>query len=298
VLLSDDGQMGYPVVGDAFFLPVTSRGVGPPRLIARANYLAVAPNQRDIWVEQVGAAHSGWPGRAWLVDESGRPLSAALRLRGQVLLAATVRGLLTQGTSGLGANLISPAGGVVRAAGIPGDALVVAAGPDDVAWLAASCGGACSLHITNLRDGTDMVIPLPPRTVPDTSYPLPSAFDLAGRRLALVMETANREDRTTGTSVYAADVGRPELIRLPGGPIPLLPTRPGDIRPGSPAIVSVRWAGSGLWIVANNAEDSQAGYWVGAGPLHVTAILPGSADTFNVVHDFNAASHATATASR
>jgi hypothetical protein len=299
-LLSDEAQAGYPAIGDAFFVPVTSRGVGTPRLIARATYLAVALNQRDIWVEQAGAPPGREPGRAWLVDESGRPLSAALRLHGQVLLAATVGGLLVQGLSGEGASLISPASGMIRPAGIPGDALVVAAGPGDVAWQAASCDGPCSLHITSLRDGTDTVIPLPPRTLPDISYPPPSGFDRAGQRLALVMETANGEDRATGTSVYAADVAGPRLVRLPGGPIPpsAIPDGPGAVRVGNLAIVSVRWAGSGLWIVATNGEDSQAAYWTGAGPLHVTALLPGPAYTFTVASDFTAASDATATASR
>jgi hypothetical protein len=289
VLLSEDAQAGYPAIEDAFFLPVTSRGIGMPRLIARASYATVALNRRDIWVEQAGAPLGREAGRAWLVDESGRPLSAPLRLRGQVLLAATVRGLLVQGPSGEGASLISPATGMIRPAGIPGDALVVAVGPGDVAWQPASCDGPCSLHITSLRDGTDTVIALPPRTFPDISYPLPSAFDVAGQRLALVMETANREDRVTGTSVYAADIARPRLIRLPGGPIPpsAIPAGPGSVRAGSLAIVSVHWAGSGLWIVATNGEDSQAAYWAGAGPLHVTALLPGSAYAFNVASDLS-----------
>jgi hypothetical protein len=299
VLLTDDAQTGYPAIGDAFFLPVTSRGVGMARLIARANYLAVALNEHDIWVEQAGAPPGRKPGRAWLVNESGHRLSAALHLHGQVLLAATVGGLLIQGPSGEGASLISPASGIIRPAGIPGDALVVAVGPGDVAWQAASCDGPCALHITSLRDGTDTVIPLPPRTLPEISYPPPFGFDLAGQRLALVMETTDGEDRATGTSVYAADVAGPRLIRLPGGPIrpSAIPAGPGDVRVGNLAIVSVRWAGSGLWIVATNGEDSQAAYWAGAGPLHVTTLLPGSAHTFTVASDPNA-SDATATAWR
>jgi hypothetical protein len=285
VLLSGYALTGYQGTGDAFFVPVTTRGIGTPRLIAQANYLAVALNRRDIWVEQAGAQPGGGAGRAWLVDESGRPMSAALRLHGQVLLAATVRGLLTQGPSGEGASLIDPASGIIRPAGIPGDALIVATGPDNVAWQAASCGSRCSLHITSLRDGADTVIAFPPRTLPDTSYPQPSAFDLSGQRLALVMETANREDRTTGASVYAANIGRPRLIRLPGGPIPLPAShgRPGATSPGSPASVSVCWDGSGLWVVATDGDDSQAGYWAGAGPLQVTALLPGSASAFSVL---------------
>jgi hypothetical protein len=269
-LLGSDAAGGYPGTGAVFFIPVTSRGAAAPRLIAWASYLAVAPNQRDIWVERASEPPGGGPGSAWLVDESGRRLSPALRLRGQVLLAATVRGLLTQGPSGQGASLINPASGVVRPAGVPGDAFVVAAGPDDVAWQSANCGGPCSLHVTNLRDGTDTVIPLPPRTLPDDN-PAPAAFGAAGRRLAVPMVTTNREDRITGTSVYVVDIGLRRLIRLPGGQIA-----------GSPDTVSVRWAGSGLWIVATDGQDSQVAYWAGAGGLRVLAPVPGAAYTFAV----------------
>jgi hypothetical protein len=289
VLLGDGGNTGQPAIGDVFFIPLTSRGAGAPRLIARANYLAVALNRRDIWVEQAGARSS----RAWLTDESGRRLSAVLKLHDQVLLGATVRGLLTQGPSGEGASLVSPDGGVFRPAGVPWDALVVAVGPDDVAWQAAYCRGPCSLNITSLRDGGDTVIPLPPRTLPVTYDPPPAAFDLAGQRLALAMEITNREDRTTGTSVYVADIGMRRLIRLPGGPIPLStnPTVVGAVPAVSPDAVSLDWAGPGLWIVASNGDESQAAYWAGAGPLRVTAPMSGGAYPVSV------ASGATATSS-
>jgi len=218
-LIGSDATGGYPAIGEVFFIRLTARGAAAPRLIARANYLAVALNQRDIWVERASAPPGRGPDLTWLVDESGRRLSPALRLHGQVLLAATVRGLLTQGPSGQGASLVNPASGVVRPAGVPGDALVVAAGPDDVAWQPAYRGGPCWLHITSLRDGTDTVIPLPPGTFPD-DYPAPAAFDPAGWRLALPLTTTNREDRVTGTSVYVAEIGPRRLIALPGGPVP------------------------------------------------------------------------------
>ncbi len=289
-LLGSDTAGGYPATGAVFFIPVTSRGAAAPRLIARASYLAVALNQRDIWVEQANAPPGRGPGRTWLVDESGRRLSPSLLLHSQVLLAATVRGLLTQGPSGQGASLINPASGVMRPAGVPGDAFVVAAGPDDVAWQQASCSGTCSLHVTSLRDGTDTVIPLPPRTFPDDD-PAPAAFGPAGRRLALPMTTTNREDRVTGTSVYVVDIGLRRLIRLPGGPIPVsaVPGCLGAIRAGSPGIVSVHWAGSGLWIVATDGQDSQVAYWAGAGPLRVLAPVPGAACTSAVAAGATAA---------
>jgi hypothetical protein len=284
-LLGSEAAEGYPAMGAVFFIRVTSRGAAVPRLIARASYLAVAPNQRDIWVEQASAP----PGRTWLVDESGRRLSPALLLHGQVLLAATVRGLLTQGPSGQGASLINPANGVVRPAGVPGDALVVAAGPDDVAWQPAYCGGPCSLHITSLRGSSDTVIPLPPRTLPDDD-PALAAFGPAGRRLALPMVTTNREDRVTGSWVYVVDIGLRRLIRLPGGPIPLsaIPAYLGAVRGASLGMALLSWAGSGLWIVATDGQDSQVAYWAGAGPLRVLAPVPGAVYTFAVAADATA----------
>jgi len=282
-LVGSDAAAGYRTIGEVFFIPFTARGAAAPRLIARANYLAVALNPHDIWVEQASAPPGRGPGLIWLVSETGRRLSPAVRLHGQVLLAATVRGLLTQGSSGQGASLTNPATGVMQPAGVPGDAFVVAVGPDDVAWQPAYRGGPCWLHITSLRDGTDTVIPLPPGTFPDDD-PAPAAFDPAGQRLALPMTTTNREDRMTGTSVYVADIGLRRLIRLPGGPIPPspIPVYLDAIRAGTPDIVSVRWAGPGLWIVATNGQDSQAAYWPGTGPLRVLAPAPGAAYTLAV----------------
>ena len=152
-----------------------------------------------------------------------------------------------------------------------------------MAWQPAYRGGTGWLHITSLRDGADTVIPLPPGTFPD-DYPAPAAFDPAGRRLALPMTTTNREHRMTGTSVYVADIGLRRLIVLPGGPIPpsAIPARLGAARADGPDIVSVRWAGSGLWIVATDGQDSQVGHWAGACPLRVLAPAPGAAYTFAV----------------
>ena len=54
-LIYSHGSAGLPDVGDVLFIPVDARGAGAPRVIARANYMAVAPNRRDVWVEQAGA---------------------------------------------------------------------------------------------------------------------------------------------------------------------------------------------------------------------------------------------------
>ena len=64
------GSAGLPDIGDVLFVPVDASGAGSPRLIARANYMALAPDGRDVWVEQAGppwgngpAARPGWPMR-------------------------------------------------------------------------------------------------------------------------------------------------------------------------------------------------------------------------------------------
>jgi hypothetical protein len=279
-LLGNGVARADPAVGEVYFIPVGSQGEAAPRVIGRANYLAVAVNQHDIWLERASAPDGRRPDRAWLVDESGRRLSPVLQLHRQVLVADTLRGLLTQGPAGQGVRLINPASGTSKSAGVPGGALVVAAGPEDVAWQSASCDSRCSLHITNLRNGADTVIRLPPHTFPD-GVPAQAAFGPGGR-LAVAMATANHEDRTTVMSVYVTGTSLHRLIRLPGGPIPPLAAWPGDPSVHLPDIVSVRWAGSGIWIVTTDGLESQVAYWTGAGRLGVLAPMPGAADTFAV----------------
>ena len=54
-----------------------ARGAGPPRIIAWANYMALAPDHRDVWVEQAGPPWDNGPADspAWLAGEDGRRLS-------------------------------------------------------------------------------------------------------------------------------------------------------------------------------------------------------------------------------
>jgi hypothetical protein len=246
----------------------------------------VAPDHRDIWVEQAGPPAGHGPARSptWLVDESGRRLSPVLDLYRQQLLAATARGLLTQGAFGQGARLISAVTGAPLRLAVPGDALVVGAGADDVAWQSGSCAGACPLHVTNVHDGKITLIALPPASTPDI-YADPNVFDQVGQRIALVLDTINRQHYPTGSRVYIADIGLHRLIRLPGGPIPLSTAPPGSaVPPGHPLIVSIRWtaAGSGLWIVASDGVNFQAAYWPGAGPLRALPAQPGAVSMFAI----------------
>jgi hypothetical protein len=283
-LLAGTAGSGVPAAGDVFFVPVNSQDVAMPRLIARASYLAAAPDGHGIWLEQPSASPGRGLDRAWLVSESGRQLSPVVWLHHQVLLAATVRGLLTQGPARHGANLINPTTGASRPLRVPASALIDAVGADDVAWQPGSCRSPCPLHVTSLRTGTDTVIALPPRTTP---YGSPSSAAFAGnsKRLALPMEIADRAGRTTGTRVYVANIDDRRLLRLPGGPVPLSAGTAdiGAVPARGPDLVSVRWAGARLWIVASDGSSFQAAYWAGGGPLRVLTPLAGAGDIFDVV---------------
>ena len=284
-LISSHGTAGLPDTGDVLFIPVGASGAGVPRVIARANYMAVAPDQRSIWVEQAGPPWGNGPANspARLIDEAGHRVSGALDLGARVLAAATVRGLLVQGPAGV-LTMIDPADGSVKAAGIPQNAILAGADAYQVAWQAASCPARCPLHITDLRGGPGTEIALPPHTAlnPDDT----PDFDPSGQRFALPLDTINHHGLATGTYVYVADISARKLIRVPGGPIPVvtLPAVLGAFPAGASDVVSARWAAddSGLWIVATDGLYFQAAYWTGTGPLHVLQPQAGLAYKFDI----------------
>jgi hypothetical protein len=284
-LISGHGSGGLRDIGDVLFIPVGAAGAGAPRLIARANYMALAPDHRGIWVEQAsppwGNGPSGSP--AWLVDEAGHRLSGARDLHSRVIIAATVRGLLLQGGFGK-VTLIDPVTGRAEHASIPDNAVIAGADVAHVAWQDGSCTLPCPLHVTDLRGGPGVQIALPPHTVLDLADT--PDFDQAGRRFALLLDTIDHRGAATGTYVYVADISARTLTRVPGGPIPLaaLPAVPGAFPAGSSDVVSARWAadGSGLWIVATDGLYFQVAYWTGTGPLHVLRPQAGLAYKFDV----------------
>jgi hypothetical protein len=283
-LIYSHGSAGLPDIGDVLFVPVDAQGAGPPRIIARANYIALAPNHRDVWVEQAGAPWGNGPADspAWLAGEDGRRLSGVLRLNNQALVAATVRGLLVQGPDQKLA-IMDPVNGRTGGTGIPANAIIAGTDADDVAWQAA-CPLDCSLHVTDVRGGPDTQIALPPHTVIDPDDT--SDFDPAGRRLVLPLDTTDHQGAVTGTSVYVADLSARTLIRVPGGPIPVaaLPAVLGAFPAGSSDVVCARWSadGSGLWIVATDGLYFQVGYWTGHGPLRVLQPQAGLAYRFDI----------------
>ena len=284
-LISGHGAAGLPDTGDVLFIPVSASGAGVPRVIARANYMAVAPGQRRIWVEQAGPPWGNGPADspAWLIDEAGHRVSGPLDLGERVLTAATVKGLLLQGPAGV-LTLTDPADGSAEAAGIPQNAILAGADAYQVAWQAASCPTRCPLHVTDLRGGPGTEIALPPHTAlnPDDT----PDFDPSGQRFALPLDTIDHQGLATGTYVYVADIRARKLVRVPGGPIPVatLPAVLGAFPAGASDVVSARWTAddSGLWIVATDGLFFQVAYWTGTGPLRVLQPQAGLAYKFDI----------------
>ena len=284
-LVDSRGPSGLPDIGDVLFVPVGARGAGTPRVIARANYIAAAPDGRDVWVEQAGAPWGNGPAGspAWLAGQDGQRLSAVRSLNGRLLVAATVRGLLVQRPDRTFA-LMNPVTGRAASAGLPAGAIIAGTDADQVAWQAAACPPHCQLTVTDVRGGRDTQFTLPPGTTIDTGDT--SDFDPAGQRLALPLDSTDSDGTITGTSVYVVDLAARTIATVPGGPVPVaaLPAVLGAFPAGSPAIVSVGWsaAGAGLWIVATDGLYFQAGYWTGHAPLRVLAPQAGLAYRFGV----------------
>jgi hypothetical protein len=244
--------------------------------------MAVAPNGRSVWVQQADPSGRG-PGDTWLVDMSGQRLSPVLQLDGQILLAATARGLLTGSAHGGGARLVSPASGATAPMRVPPGAIIAGVSADDVAWQRPPCPRlSCPLHVTSLLTGTDTVITLPPRTETNGE---PGAFDPADKRIALPLDTFGRRHLAMATHIYIVDIAGRRVTELPGGPEPLTSAASsrGAITAGLPHFNSVNWSdGSILWIVAADPAGFQAAYWPGAGPLHVLRTWPGEVYLFAV----------------
>lgn len=269
-LIDSQGRAGLPDLGDVLFIPVDGQRAGPPQIIARANYVAGAPDHREAWVEQAGPPWGNGPSDspAWLINEDGHRLSAIRHLGNQALLADTIRGLLLQGPD----QELPLETGHAEPTGVPPGAIIAAADADEVAWQAAACPHSCPLHVTDLQGGAGVQFTLPPDTVIDTNDT--ADFDPAAQLLALPLDSTNRQGTAiTGSYVYVADLQTGTLTRVPGGPIPVvrLPAVLGAFPVGSSDVVCARWSadGSGLWIVATDGLFFQAGYWTGHGALRV-----------------------------
>ena len=218
-LISSHGSAGLADVGVVLFIPVTGSGAGAPRVIGRANYMAVAPDHRGIWVERAGLPWGNGPASslAWLIDEAGHRVSGVLHLAHRVLVAATVAGLLVQDPS-RALTLIDPAGGRARPSGIPQYATSPARRlPRGLAARVLHDPLPAVRHQPAWRPGH--------QDRPAAAHGPQSRRDARLRpgdqRLALPLDTIDQQGGTTGTNVYVADLSARTMVRVPGQPIPV-----------------------------------------------------------------------------
>jgi hypothetical protein len=162
---------------------------------------------------------------------------------------------------------------------LPATANFVAAGDDRVVWL--SYAKFSALHVTDLRSGSDVAVPLPANWLPPSEpYPPPSAsFDASGRRLVLPLDRVDSSGNATAQDLFVVDTATRNLRMIPGQPLPLSPsaTTTADQLVGS-------WDREGLlWVLAMSPYNGyyQLGFWTGTGPLHTFAPAQGSPMTLS-----------------
>jgi hypothetical protein len=296
-LLASHGPDGLRDLGVAVFVPADLPGAAQPRVLARANYIAAAPDGGSVWIEQAAQPWgNGPPGSpAWQVGLAGHRLSGTLKLGHAKLSAVTSRGVLAVEPAGYvlpgspggtehdtsrsqPAVLISPADGSRHQLSLPAGAQILGASADRIAWQAAACRGPCPLRITNLRNGTSVSYPLPPHTAVDLADN--PAFDGAGR-FALALDSVSRDGVATGTGVYVTSQATGRLSQVPGARTGLSdePAVIGALPAGATDVTSLSWspAGPGLWVVVSDGLSYQVGYWTGAGTLRVLPVQAGLA---------------------
>ena len=295
-LLTGHGSGGLRDVGAVIFVPADLPGPAEPRVIARANYIAAAPDGNSVWVQQAGQPWGNGPAGspAWQVDLSGHRLSARLMLGDAVLSGVTSHGVLAaeplaqaRARAALrirpARTLISANGARRQPPGVPAGALILGANADHVAWQAGFCHGGCPLRITDLRTGSSAAYSLPPRTEIDSADS--PAFS-PGDRFAFALDSLSREGVATGTDVYVTDPVTRTVSPVPGSRtgLPHEPAVIGALPQGSTDVISLGWAGagSGLWIVASDGLSYQVGYWSGAGSLRVLPVQPGLASNLAI----------------
>jgi len=265
------------------FVPAASHG--PASVIARATMIAVAPGGRRVWV-QTAVQHlnngAGVPANftspTWAVNLAGRRVSPVLRLPFG-LAGATERGPLTQNLDTGRLQLWSGATGRALRLPVPAGADFVAAGQGRLVW--DSYAPSPALHVTDLRTGSDLSVPLPAMWVlPSHQFPPPPAsFNPSGRRLVLPLDRADSAGNLTAEALFVIDLTTRTLRMIPTEPVPL-PSAVGSLAD----TLAGSWNARGrLWVLAMNPYYGyyQLGYWTGAGPLHTFPIAHGSPMTLS-----------------
>jgi hypothetical protein len=267
----------YGAVGRVVFIPAAH---APARVIGRATVIAVAPGGQQVWLQTaVQRVNNGegvpasFRSPTWAVNLAGRRVSPVLRLP-LGLVGATELGPLTQNLATRQLQLWNRATGRLVPLPVPADADFVAAGQDKLVWDSYT-GSATTLHITDLRTGSDVAVAVPREWNPlSETYPPPSAsFDPAGQRLVLPLDRADSSGNITAEDLFVVDTTTRTLHMILSKPLPVA---------SSANLLAVTLAGSWdqhgrLWVLAMSTANSryQLGYWTGAGPLHTFPMAQG-----------------------
>jgi hypothetical protein len=277
VALISDTSTGitYGALGRVVFIPASN---APGRVIARATVIAVGPGGHRLWVQTgIQSLHNGegvpatFRSPTWAVNLAGRRVSPVLRLPLN-LVGATESGPLTQNLATGRLQLWDGATGRPMRLRVPANLNLVAAWGDRVVWQSSAPFSA--LHVTDLRTGSDVAVPLPANWQPlSQGYPGPQAsFDPSGRRLVLALDRIDSAGEATAENLFVADTATRTLRMIPGKPLAISTAAQAD------QLAGVWDSGGLLWVLATSPDYGyyQLGFWTGAGPLHAFAPARGS----------------------
>jgi len=263
----------YGGVGRVVFIP-SAANASARVIFARATVIAVAPGRQQVWV-QTAIQHlnngqgvpASFRSRTWAVSLAGRRVSPVLHLP-LGLVAATESGPLTQNLHTGQLRHWNGATGQPIPLPLPATASFVAAGSDRVVWV--SYGPINQLHVTDLRTGRDIAMPLPRNWLPGAeTYPPPLAsFNPTGQRLVLPLDRVDAAGNTTAEDLFVADTMTRTVRMIPAKPFPLFASLPIQL--------AGAWDQKGLlWVLATNPGNGyyQLASWTGTGPLH--SLAPG-----------------------
>jgi hypothetical protein len=257
--------------GPVLFIPA---GPGAVRLIARASAVAIAPGGRSVWLQTAIRSSSAAPADTaspvmsptFAVSLAGRRVSSVLRLP-LGLVTATPSGLLTDSVATGRLQFWNSGTGQPERLRLPGGAQLVAEGSGLVIWQSRSCPSRCSLHLTDLRAGAAITIPVPPGWWP-ALYQEPVAPDASGQRFVIPLDRVGSGGYPAAEDLYVINIAARAMRQVPGGPYAA--SQPVSL--GIPGItLAGGWDQHGrLWVLAGSGDGYfQLGYWTGTGPLHV-----------------------------
>jgi len=264
VLVADETSSG-PRNG---VVELVSREGRVVRTIGHANNAVAATTSGRIWL-QTSEALSEKPlahNPTWLIDLYGRRVARPIDLPGQVLVADTSAGLLSETAKGL--QLADRTTGRKVPLPLPAEAQYVAVTPNRIAYLPVCQATGCAVDLVDLRSHTVRSVRLPLHTFP-SGIPGPT-FDRSGNRLLIPLSRPDSSGAPVEQSMYVADFTTSRIIELPGGPV----------IPAPDTILTGAWSPThdGAWLLATSSSSSryQLSFWSGHGPLQVFETAEGS----------------------